>query len=859
MRHVEISVRDKLLSHGVPVPREMIRLRFWRIAWKIAWRDLWSGRRHFVVALTTLAVGVGAMSAARSVGDAFSRRLNGDMRQWIAADVAVTLRQPPSEEQRGELDELARHGIEETESFETYTMASSDQAADPVAISIKSVDPRRYPWYGRVELDPVLPLGEALQPDTAVISRTLAERLSVVPGNRILIDGVDFRVAALIAGEPDRFAAAPNAYPRAMLSGEAFDRSQIARQGNSISWRLLFRIGAGRATAGLKAQLQQMFPDAQVVDYRDRSDPRAAAALNAAVTYLDMAAWNALVLGSLGVAMVIYLHIEQRLDTVAVMKVLGGRWSQILVVYLLEIGGLSLAGCAIGAVLAIPLERMFLLLSRGQSLVPVALPWRWSQAGVAVGLGMLASLMATAMPLAAVRAAPPLLLLRRHVQRPTGRWRIGLLSLLGLVVLAGWMVHSWKAGAAYLFGKAAGALILLGAGCGLVRLLRRAARHWKIQGLMNLGRPGLHGETRFLALAVGIMGVTASWLAPAAVIRAIEQSLPLPGADLFVFGFGPDQKGPLIDLLSRNPDVKQPVDLLPLVVLRLSKVAGVPASASAPERWAATCSAAAPSAPTFSGALVAIGCGRAGGRDVRVFGRHAWRESRPDARFPLEWQSPSGAHRGSAPHGRHRGTTWRAGLSVHSICWAERFLWGWHLDKKRARACSEARDFRQLSQHCGNQPAGTGGSDRIGGVRCHLESARDHPADSDRRNRHPDPHGVGRRKDQNSRNRHPQNPGRPALSSAERNAGRVRLFGRTGGFERRRDGQPVREPAVVGDFSQAGAGVGREGANGCDGAGRGDRGCGRMGVDHAHRSPEALRHFAQRVSLRSGRSAIIQA
>jgi len=579
----------------------MIRLRFWRIAWKIAWRDLWSGRRHFVVALTTLAVGVGAMSAARSVGDAFSRRLNGDMRQWIAADLAVTLRQPPSEEQRGELDELARQGIEETDSLETYTMASSDQAADPVLISIKSVDPRRYPWYGRVELEPALPLGEALQPDTAVVSRTLAERLSVAPGNRILIDGVDFRVAALIAGEPDRFAAAHNAYPRVMLSGDAFDRSRIARQGNSISWRLLFRIGAGHGTAGLKARLLQVFPDAQVVDYRDRGDPRAAAALNAAVTYLDIAAWNALVLGSLGVAMVIYLHIEQRLDTVAVMKVLGGRWSQILVVYLLEIGGLSLAGCAIGAVLAIPLERIFLLLSRGQSLVPVAIEWRWAQAGQAVGLGMLASLMAAAMPLAAVRAAPPLLVLRRHVQRPAARWRIGLLSLLGMLVLAGWMANSWKAGAVYLFGKAGGALTLLGAGYGLVRLLRRAARHWKIQGLMNLGRPGLHGETRFLALAFGIMGVTVSWLAPAAVIRAIEQSLPLPGADLFVFGFGPDQKGPLIDLLRRNPDVKQPVELLPLVVLRLAKVAGAPAPASAPERWAATCSSAAPSAPLSAG------------------------------------------------------------------------------------------------------------------------------------------------------------------------------------------------------------------------------------------------------------------
>ena len=61
------------------------------------------------------------MSAARVVASEFTRRLSGDMRQWIAADVAVTLRQPPSEEQRGEIDDLARQGIQETESLETYT------------------------------------------------------------------------------------------------------------------------------------------------------------------------------------------------------------------------------------------------------------------------------------------------------------------------------------------------------------------------------------------------------------------------------------------------------------------------------------------------------------------------------------------------------------------------------------------------------------------------------------------------------------------------------------------------------------------------------------------------------------------
>jgi len=80
------------------------------IPWKIAWRDLRSGRRHFVVAVASLAVGVAAMNASRALSSEFSRRLNGDMRHWIAADAAVTLRQPPSEEQRGQLAGLAGQG-----------------------------------------------------------------------------------------------------------------------------------------------------------------------------------------------------------------------------------------------------------------------------------------------------------------------------------------------------------------------------------------------------------------------------------------------------------------------------------------------------------------------------------------------------------------------------------------------------------------------------------------------------------------------------------------------------------------------------------------------------------------------------
>jgi len=584
--------------------------RFWRTAWRIAGRDLWSGRRHFAVALAALSVGVAAMNASRAVGGEFSLRLKGDMRQWIAADATVTLPQPPSEQQSGEMAALASQGIEITSSLETLTMASSDQAADPALVSVRSVDPRAYPWYGAVQLEPRLPLWQALRPDSAVVSPSLAERLAVAPGDRILIGGVQFRIAAILTGEPDRFAAAPNPYPRVMLSGAGFDRAQIARWGNSMFWRLLFRAGAASRAAGLKPKLQEIFPDGQVVDYRDYGEPRLAAALNTALTYLDLTAWSALALASLGVAMVIYLHMEQRLDTVAVIKVLGGRASQILAIYLLETGILALAGSALGVALAIPLERLFLWIGGDQLTFPVTGTWQWTQGIEGVVLGMLSSMAAAAMPLVQVRATAPLPLIRRYVEpRADRRGRpAGLLSLMGMVALAVWMAHSRTTGAVFLSGLACGGLILAGAGRGLLRLLTHAARYWKQElpgawfyGMTNLGRPGRHGKSRFVALASAVMVVTAAWLGPAAVVRAIEQSLPLPGADLFVLGLGVDQTGPLLEMLRRVPGVRQPVELLPGVVLRLSKVAGAPAPATAPERFVATCSSAPPLGPLSSG------------------------------------------------------------------------------------------------------------------------------------------------------------------------------------------------------------------------------------------------------------------
>jgi len=81
------------------------------------------------------------MSAARVVASEFTAPQRRH-RQWIAADVAVTLRQPLRRTAREIDDWLARDPRDRV--VRPITMASSDQAPI-VLISIKSGDPRRYP------------------------------------------------------------------------------------------------------------------------------------------------------------------------------------------------------------------------------------------------------------------------------------------------------------------------------------------------------------------------------------------------------------------------------------------------------------------------------------------------------------------------------------------------------------------------------------------------------------------------------------------------------------------------------------------------------------------------------------------
>jgi putative ABC transport system permease protein len=118
-----------------------------RTASRIAWRETRSSASKFVFVVLAVAMGVGAVSGVRGFSQSVQTMLGSETRSIMAADLTARQFNEPDNKQAGLLEGLASRGIDRTTITETVSMASSQVAeAVPVLVSIKAVDPAKYPY-----------------------------------------------------------------------------------------------------------------------------------------------------------------------------------------------------------------------------------------------------------------------------------------------------------------------------------------------------------------------------------------------------------------------------------------------------------------------------------------------------------------------------------------------------------------------------------------------------------------------------------------------------------------------------------------------------------------------------------------
>lgn len=570
---------------------------------RIATRELRSSPGKFAFVLLSVAVGVAALTGVRGFSASFRSMLLQRARSILAADIAARMMEPPTTTEQAALDNI--EGLDTTPVTEMLSMASSTTSLDPLLVALKTVDPAKYPFYGSVVLEPAIPLREALTDSTVAVGDDLLLRLHVKLGDSIKLGNGIFRIAAVVMDEPDRLTGSFAAGPRILISQHALETTGLLAPGTRATRRLLFKLqptasgqpASDAHVADLRTQLETILPQAQISDYRE-ANPSITRALDGATGLLSLMSLVALVLGAVGVAMAMRAHLQQRLDSIAIMKSLGAGSSQIIRIYLLQTLLLGFCGAVLGLVLGFGVQLTLpLFLAKLLHLTP-GFRLDAHAALLGLGAGLLTTLLFTLPPLLDIRNVRPILILRRAVEneesplftraakhlRGSGlQLAATALILIGLAALAATVADSRQVGGFFASGLLLALLVLLGASALTLFLVKLFLNRTRRQlpsvlrhGLANLYRPGNPSAALLAALGLGVMQIAAVSMVQRSIVGEMQATTAAKLPNIFLIDISTAEVAGVRSLLASQPAVQGTPEIAPVLSARITAVNDTP-------------------------------------------------------------------------------------------------------------------------------------------------------------------------------------------------------------------------------------------------------------------------------------------
>jgi len=568
----------------------------WSSAFKIAGREARASIGKFLFVILAVAAGVGALTSVRGFSGAFQSMLLRDARILMAGDLSVRLFNHPTPEQQAVFEKLGERGVERTWISETISMMSSQDSSRPLMVAVKAVEPDRYPFYGEIKLSPEADLNDILDAESMIVSSDLLLRLNLQRGDSVALGDEQFRIVAEVLVEPDRMTGTMNIGPRVLISREGLDRARLIQPGSRASQRYLFRLPPERISiVEARGVLETAFQGDRIVDFRE-AHPTLRRGLDRSTKFLSLVSLIALIVGALGVAMAMHSHLQQRLDTIAIMKCVGGRSGQIMRIYLLQTISLGLVGSLLGVVIGYGMQTLFPALIANYFPEISALDWQPIVALQGVLIGVLTTLLFTVPTLLSIRRVRPAVIFRRDMDRARltigerlrlwlwrGSFWPGAAILASIAALAVWLGESVELGAWFAGGLVVSLLILSAVASGMLRLLRVFPRWlpWRLppslrQGIANLHRPGNHTGAVLVSLGIGVTFTLCIYLIQSSVLSQMVRSAPPNMPNVFFINVTDQERDGLLEVLKQTPGIKDEPELSPSVAARLVGVDATP-------------------------------------------------------------------------------------------------------------------------------------------------------------------------------------------------------------------------------------------------------------------------------------------
>src|SRR5262245_51213192 len=406
----------------------------------MAWRETRAATGKFLFVVLSVALGTAALTAVTGFNESVHYTLMREARALMAADLSLRMPVQPSANDTRFLESLQAQRIESTRVTETVSMASTGQGA-PILVSVKGADLSRYPFYGRLQLDPA---GIRLDDKSVAVSDDLLLRMKAKLGDLITVGNRKVQIVARIAKEPDRMTAGFTLGPRVLFTREGLASAGIVIPGSRITERVLLKLPPAVDLTRLRGELEEVFGRrARITDFTE-TNPQLTRALDRATRFLALVSLIALIVAGLGVGSTMQSHLRQKMPNIAFMKCIGGRAGQITRIYVAQALMIGVIGGLAGAVLGAFAQAAFARLVANYFDIAVILIWPWLAMLKGIAAGMSTAILFTLPSLLSIAEVQPAFILRKDVAGEAKPRRDRRSIIVAGVMLGGlWAIAVW--------------------------------------------------------------------------------------------------------------------------------------------------------------------------------------------------------------------------------------------------------------------------------------------------------------------------------------------------------------------------------------------------------------------------------
>ena len=313
----------------------------------MAWRDSRASRQRLLLFVSSITLGVAALMAISSFGVNLRQGLDYQAKTLLGADLVIRTRQPFNDAAEQLFRTIGGEQARET-SFSSMVLLPKTGATR--LAQVRALE-GGFPFFGDMETEPVAAAADFRQGPLALVEDGLMLQHNVAVGDEIRIGSYTYRIAGRLKKVPGENATAGLLGARVYIPKEYLNQTRLLQRGSAATYKIYFRLPQGVNAEQLAKKLEPDFIrlrlDSETVEERKANLGRS---LENAYDYLNLVAFIALLLGSIGVASSVHVYIKQKVNTLAVLRCLGAKNRSTFAIYLIQTSTLGLVG-AIGGVL----------------------------------------------------------------------------------------------------------------------------------------------------------------------------------------------------------------------------------------------------------------------------------------------------------------------------------------------------------------------------------------------------------------------------------------------------------------------------------------------------------------------------